>query len=215
VSAVIELRMADVQALRLGTSGLETLRSLAGPKARPLGQDRTAEYALLALAAADAYPGMREVTREFVFLPRERALVEYDIAIAADPPEPVTWRLVGTGNAESLLPQRKPSSETEFLHLIQMGERQTPGKIESDDLAGLRLAQWAILFYTEPRMALSAVSFEVDGPARMNFLIAGLAPGAWEIWRAGMREQEDGAVRPGSGVLSFEGKPGSYFLRAV
>jgi len=49
----------------------------------------------------------------------------------------------------------------------------------------------------------------------MKFLIIGLAPGAWEIWRAGMRELEDGAVAPESGVLYFEGKPGSYFLRAI
>jgi heparinase II-like protein len=103
----------------------------------------------------------------------------------------------------------------QFLHLIQMGERQTPGKIDSDDLAGLRLGQWAILFNTEMRMATSAVSFDVAGPAQMKFLIAGLAPGIWEIWRAGMREQDDVGVAPESGVLHFEGKPGSYFLRPL
>ena len=46
-------------------------------------------------------------------------------------------------------------------------------------------------------------------------LIAGMAPGVWEIWRAGMREHDDAAVAPESGLLRFDGKPGSYFLRAI
>ena len=96
-----------------------------------------------------------------------------------------------------------------------MGERQTPGKIDSEELAGLRLGSLVILFYTETHMARSAVSFDVAGPPEIKFLIVGLAPGAWEIWRAGMRELDDGAVAPESGVLYFEGKPGSYFLRHV
>jgi hypothetical protein len=189
---IIELRMADVEALRLGATGLETLRALAGSKARPLGHDRTVDSAFLAVQAEG-------IVREFVYLPNQRALIEYDA-------QPVTWRLQGHGNVQSPAPG---------LHLIQMGKPQTPGKIDSDDLSGLRLGEWAILFYTEPQMAKSAVSFDVEGPAGMKFLIAGLAPGIWEIWRAGMREQDDGAVAPESGVLYFVGKPGSYFLRPV
>src|SRR5262245_59239985 len=183
----ITVRMADVATLRLGTTGLERLRALAGPKARPLGHDRTAEFAFLAVEAAGA-------VRQFVFLPSRKALVEYDIAESA---ERIAWKLEGAGSV--LSPLRD-------LHLIQTGDRQQPGKIDSDDLAGLRLGEWAILFYTEPRMARSAVSFDVEGPAKMKFLIAGLAPGAWEIWHAGMRAQDDGAVAPQSGVLHFEGK---------
>jgi hypothetical protein len=193
MSVTIELRIADVEALRLGATGLETLRALAGPQARALGQDRTDDYAFLAVKAAP------DVIREFLFFPSQRAVVEYDIGA-------VTWKLVGTGKVQALTPE---------LHLIQSGERQTPGKIVSEELAGFRLGEWAILFYTEAHMAQTAVSFDVEGPPKMKFLIAGLAPGAWEIWRAGMRELEDGTVAPSSGVLFFEGKPGSYFLRNV
>ena len=175
-----------------------------------MGHDRTAEYAFLTVDAKRAYQGVQEVTRSFVFLPNLHALVEFDIAIAADAPAPVTWKLEGTGSVLAL-----PSDHNLFLHLIQMGERQTPGKIDSEELAGLRLGDLAILFYTETHMARSAVSFDVAGRPAMRFLIVGLAPGAWEIWRAGMRELEDGAVAPESGVLYFEGKPGSYFLRHV
>src|SRR5262245_53240279 len=115
MSATVELRMSDVQALHLGATGLETLRALAGPGVRPLGPDRTAEYAFLAVQS-------KGVIREFVFLPNQKALLEYDIA---DPAGPITWKLQGQGNAQSVLPE---------LHLIQTGERQSPGKVESDDL---------------------------------------------------------------------------------
>jgi hypothetical protein len=210
MSVVISLRTADVKALRLAATGLDTLRSLAGPQARPLGHDRQAGYAFLVVDARAAYPGLREVTRSFVFLPDQHALVEFDIAISGDPPVPVTWKLEGTGSVLTLL-----SNQTQFLHLVQTAAPQTPGKIDSEDLAGLRLGSLVILFYTETHMARSAVSFEVAGPPVMKFLVVGLAPGVWEIWRAGMRELDDGAVAPESGVLCFEGKPGSYFLRHV
>jgi hypothetical protein len=204
MSVVISLRMSDVQALRLAATGLDTLRSLAGPQARPLGHDRTAEYAFLAVKTKD------EAIRSWVFLPKLHALVEFDIAIPQDPPVPVTWRLQGSGNVLPLL-----AKDGLFLNLIQMGERQTPGKIDSEELAGLRLGNLVILFYTETQMARSAVSFDLTGPAAMKFLIVGLAPGTWEIWRAGMRELDDGEVAAESGVLYFPGKPGSYFLRHV
>jgi len=196
MSAAISLKMSDVAALRMQATGLETLRALAGPTARPLGHDRAEDYAFLAVQA----PG---VIREFVFFPGRKTLIEYDIA---NPPGTITWKLEGSGSSQTVVPE---------LHLIQMGERQTPGKVDSDDLAGLQLGALTILFHTEPRMAQSAVSFDVKGPAPMKFLIAGMAPGVWEIWRAGMREQDDVGVEPQAGILRFEGKPGSYFLRAI
>jgi hypothetical protein len=208
MSVVISLRMADVQALHLAATGLETLRSLAGAPAHPLGSDRTEEYAFLAVTAK--YAGLQEVMRSWVFLPKLRALIEFDIAALPDPPVPVTWKLEGPGNVLPLL-----AKDGLYLHLIQMADRQAPGKIDSEELAGLRLGSLVILFYTETHMSKSAVSFDVAGPASMKFLIAGLAPGEWEIWHAGMRALEDGAVARESGVLYFEGKPGSYFLRPL
>src|SRR5512132_2003197 len=139
MSVVSSLRMADVNALRLAATGLETLRALAGPQARPMGHDRPAEYAFLAVDAKPAYPGLQEVTRSFVFLPNQHALVEFDIAISADPPVPVAWKLEGAGSVVTLL-----SNETQFLHLVQTAGQQAPGKIESEDLAGLRLGGLAI-----------------------------------------------------------------------
>ena len=204
--AVITVRMQDVRALRLRGSGLETLRALAGPRARPLGHDAGADYAFLAVDAAAAYPGVRELVRSFVFLPRAAALVAFDTAAG-----PLQWVLEGAGKDDHAA--AVAVEESSSLHVIQMGAPQPLGKMESDDLAGVRLAGRVVAFHTETRMAQSAVSFEVAGPAALKFLITGLAPGPWEIWRAGMLEIDDSLVAPESGVLRFEGKPGSYFLR--
>jgi hypothetical protein len=215
MSVAILLKMEDVKALHLGATGLETLRGLAGPQARPLGHGRSADYAFLAVEDTRDFAGVRGLMRQFVYLPEQQAVVEYDLVLQPDPPVAVTWKLEGAGNVQSLLPEPKPRNEIKFLHLVQTGGRQTPGKIESDELVGLRLADWALLFYTEMQMAKSAVSFDVAGSGTLKFLITGLAPGVWEIWRAGMREQDDMGVPAESGVLRFDGKPGSYFLRAI
>src|SRR5689334_6726015 len=144
MSVVITLRMSDVETLRLARTGLDTLRSLAGPRARPLGHDRTEGYAVLAVDAKAAYPALQGGTRSFVFLPKLHVLVEFDIAIPQEPPVPVTWKLEGTGNVLPLL-----AKGGLFLNLIQLAARQTPGKIDSEELAGLRLGSLAILFFTE------------------------------------------------------------------
>jgi hypothetical protein len=191
--------MQDVRGLRLRESGLETLRALAGPAARPLGHARGDDYAFLAVSAG-AYP----VTRSFVFLPGFRALVTFDAA-AAD--VSLKWVLEGADQRETV------STESAALHVIQMAKPQPVGKVESDDLAGVRLGEWVVLFHTEMQMAQSAVSFDVAGPTALRFLLTGLAPGAWEIWRAGMLENDEVLVAPDAGALYLTGKPGSYFLR--
>jgi len=87
--------------------------------------------------------------------------------------------------------------------------------VESLDLAGVRLGGRVVFFHADTRSATSAVSFDVAGPARLKFLIVGLAVGTWEIWRNGFLLDAGGAVEPDSGVLSFEGPPGGYFLRRI
>jgi hypothetical protein len=202
--------MQDVRGLRLRASGLETLRAIAGAGARPLGHDAGPDYAFLAVDAARGYEGVRELTRSFVFLPGLEALIAYDIAA---PGTAVKWVAEGADKRDSV--GTVSAAESSALHVIQTGKAQAIGKIESDDLAGVRLAQHVVAFHTETRMAQSAVSFEVAGPPELKFLITGLAPGLWEIWRAGMLEISDSLVAPEAGALHFAGKPGSYFLRHV
>jgi hypothetical protein len=226
---VLKLRMADVAALRLGRTGLETLRPLVGAGPRALGHDRTPDYAFLAVDATGSYRGtLRQVVRSFVFLPNEATLVNCDIA-ESEPPVPVDWMLEGAeaGRLTIIQPRRakaaargrdlvvesrESTSDKLFLTLIHTAARPETGEIDSSDLAGVRLGERVILFVAETRMA-TAVSFDVAGPAALKFLIAGMAPGAWEIWRGGFLEITDVTVEKESGALSFEGKPGSYFLR--
>jgi len=89
------------------------------------------------------------------------------------------------------------------------------GPIESLDLAGARLAGRVVLFHADTRSATSAVSFDAGGPRKLKFVIVGLQVGTWEIWHNGFLVDAGGAVEPGSGVLSFEGAPGGYFLRRI
>ncbi len=89
------------------------------------------------------------------------------------------------------------------------------GEVDSLDLAGTRLGDWVVLFNVEQLSTRSAVWFEVKGGARLRFLVTGLAPGTWEIWRNGFLEDPGGVVWRGAGALYFEGEAGQYFLRRL
>ncbi|MFB3827265.1 MAG: hypothetical protein ACE15B_10875 [Bryobacteraceae bacterium] len=87
--------------------------------------------------------------------------------------------------------------------------------LESLDLAGVRIANRAVLFRTEATMARDAVSYVVEGGGKLKHLITGLAPGDWSIWWNGWLEDPGVFVEPSAGCLYFEGNAGSYFLRRV
>ena len=133
----------------------------------------------------------------------------------------MNWKLEGAtpGSASRILPrQGKAASATGdalLLNVVWTGEARPLAQIDSMDLAGVRIGNQVVAFNIETRMARSAVSFDVDGPAALKFLVTGLAPGEWEIWFAGMLEIPDAEVKPEAGVLYFEGRPGGYFLRRL
>ena len=86
-------------------------------------------------------------------------------------------------------------------------------KIEEIDFAGVVTAGWAVLFHNEASALRSTASFEIAAEGQLKFMICGLAPGGWEIWRNGWLDDTPGDVAARSGVLYFEGKGGSYFIR--
>jgi hypothetical protein len=89
-------------------------------------------------------------------------------------------------------------------------------RVSSLDLEGAETGEWAVLFHTEPRMARSAVSFETrQNTERVRAIVAGLAPGMWEVWRDGWVIEPEIPVRGPEGVLYFEARPGSYFIRRL
>lgn len=88
--------------------------------------------------------------------------------------------------------------------------------VDSIDVDGGISGGWAVVFYADQRMARSALSFDTgEGGENLRILVAGLAPGTWEIWRNGWLVDIDGAVKPEESVLRFNGRPGSYFLRRL
>lgn len=88
--------------------------------------------------------------------------------------------------------------------------------VSSLDLEGAIVNDWVLLFHTEARMARSALSFDTgSGSDLQRFLVTGLAPGTWEIWRDGWLVDIGLPVEPREAVLYFEGKRGSYFVRRL
>ena len=112
---------------------------------------------------------------------------------------------------------RLDTGRTEVTHegsTVRTPVKSTP--ITSLDLAGVRVGNTVVLFHTEKQMARSALSFDTgSGEGRLRFLVTGLAPGMWEIWRNGWLVEPEIVVRAGEGVLSFEERPGSYFIRRL
>lgn len=86
-------------------------------------------------------------------------------------------------------------------------------KIEGIDFTGAVTGGWSVLFHNDSRALRSNASFEVESASTLKFLIGGLAPGGWEIWRNGWLEDTKNGVDARSGVLYFEGAGGSYFIR--
>jgi hypothetical protein len=88
--------------------------------------------------------------------------------------------------------------------------------IESLDLAGVRHGKYVVLFHTEQGLARSALSFDTaEGNGEFRFIVTGMAPGMWEIWRNGWVVDIGVPVRKGESVLSFQGRAGSYFIRRL
>lgn len=86
-------------------------------------------------------------------------------------------------------------------------------KIDEVDFAGALVGDWAFFFHNEAHALRSTASFEVAAEGKLHFMICGLAPGAWDIWRNGWLEDTSSGVDARSGVLYFEGRAGSYFIR--
>jgi hypothetical protein len=162
-----------------------------GTKARLLGHDfgpreKSPEYAFL---AAEVSPQRSVVVLN---IGQQRALITCDIA-----------------KLETTVATIRYSFENKAEPAPAVND------VASVDLRGVRIANWVVLFHSETYSARSPLSFDVEGTEPLRFLITGLAPGTWEIWRNGWLEDPSGAVGRTSGALYFEGRPGSYFLRRV
>lgn len=113
-----------------------------------------------------------------------------------------------------------PAEDPRLLASIQFVENGhgSPVPIETIseiDLVGFRLADWVVLFHTGLNTARSAVYFEVQGDGNFHYLITGLTPGDWEVWRNGFLADPQASVSRNSSALYFEARAGNYFLRPL
>jgi hypothetical protein len=106
------------------------------------------------------------------------------------------------------------SIEIRFDGTVRTTAASTP--ISSLDLEGVRIGDAVVLFHTEAGLARSALSFDTgQGGGRLRYIVTGVAPGMWEVWRNGWVVDIGVPVRNGEGVLYFEERPGSYFIRRL
>jgi len=214
-------------------SELDALRALAGPGVRPVGYSRgpDARRPVYAFLAADLPGTGFRVARRSVALLKVAgswALAAFDFATPAVPGTRQVVRAAAGIACATLLPRdappgaseavwRKSAEDATFLRAAwpAAGPAATPALIWSLDLAGVRIGDRAVLFHTGAAMARSSVYFDLEGPAKLQYLVTGLAPGTWEIWWNGWLEDPQGGVEPEAGTLYFEGPPGSYYLRRL
>ena len=90
-----------------------------------------------------------------------------------------------------------------------------PQYISSLELEGVRIADRVVLFYVDLHMARSSLFYDLEGGAKLKQLVAGLAPGTWEIWRDGYLDDPQGFVPPQAGILYFEAPAGGYYLKKL
>lgn len=187
VCCPIEGRWWDAEALR---KALNVAESATQPLRHSHGPDAKApEYAYATTLVRSGAGATERVVRRSVVVLRVGAVLTLDM---------------GNGSAD------RP-----VLKVRNCGAGLSQGPIDSLDLAGARVADHVVLFHADTRSATSAVSFDVAGPARLKFIIVGLAVGTWEIWHNGFLVDPGGAVERDSGVLRFDGAPGGYFLRRI
>jgi hypothetical protein len=99
------------------------------------------------------------------------------------------------------------------LKIVRIEPEAGAKKIDDIDFNGAIVGDWVVLFHNEARALRSTASFAIAGDGKYKFMICGLAPGGWEVWRNGWLQDVKGDVDPRSGVLYFEGAAGSYFIR--
>jgi hypothetical protein len=180
---------------------LANLRRLADGK--PLGyacgpKPEAPEFAFAAIDTPEA--------RRFFLVMPDVGLVCCDLAGAGA-------RWVVEGSDPQLTPRTVVREDGVLVNALLVPPGLQPEPLSNVDVVGLQAGQRVAVFHREKQMQNSAVYFDAKGKGKLTCLVAGLAPGYWEVWWNGYLEDLEGMVRPESGALWFSGDPGSYFIR--
>lgn len=118
------------------------------------------------------------------------------------------------GGVQSVVRLNGGKTDIRFDGQVRTDAASVP--VTSLDLAGVIVGDAVVLFHTESGMARSALSFDTGkGGDKKRYVVTGVAPGLWEVWRNGWVVDIGVPVRAGEGVLYFEERPGSYFVRRL
>ncbi len=187
----------------LGSGPRKLLGRAAGPGYAMLAADQTERH------AAEA----RAVVRCFALLEaRPAALAAFDLIVPSAGSVETVWKMTGSLARTELRSGAGPGDRI-YLNVLDAAAR--PGGVREAggiDLAGAVCCNWAVLFHTESHSARSPLFFTAPQGAS-KFLLIGLAPGDWDVWRDGFLEAGQGIVQPEEASLYFEGPAGTYFLR--
>ena len=129
-----------------------------------------------------------------------KQLLAFDIASA-----PFAWSF---GGAVVHVLQAPPlNSETPYA----LASTLPCELVRGVDLVGALWNDWVVLFHTGLNAAQSSLSFDSKGG--WQYLLTGLGPGSWDVWRDGWLEEMAIPIRPPTASLRFTGEPGSFFIR--
>ena len=121
---------------------------------------------------------------------------------------PWQWTHDAVDGLESVVLRSDP-----WLLAFRPKDAAAPRLIPEVDLIGIALPDWYVWFHRDVVSAQSAISFLLPPGAETNFLLAGMAPGAWDVWLDGWVQETPMRVSPEQGAAYWRGKPGSYFFR--
>ena len=188
-----------------------TLRS-AFADAKPVGYFSTDELACVIVDATEAYHGAAKAVQRSVVVLKQNTLIMFDVVAGGTK---AFWALNGdTANLNhKSIPFSNGTSDQVFLNVFQEKTAANIGVLSTLDLAGVRIGEYAILFYVDVRAGRSAVFFDSNGGDKLKTLVAGLAPGSWEVWRNGWLDEPRVVVTREANALYYEGEPGGYFLK--
>ena len=156
----------------------------------------------VSFAAADLSVAEATVRRSAVLLRSERENAAAFLFDAAS--VPFSWHF-SEPDVHVILPPR-PREETLALACTDAADT-----LRGIDLVGACWRDWVVLFHAGLTVAHSSVSF--DAGRGRKYLVTGLGPGSWDVWRDGWLDEMGLPVRPAEAALRFDGEPGSFFIR--
>ncbi|WP_168735986.1 heparin/heparin-sulfate lyase HepB [Cohnella fermenti] len=122
----------------------------------------------------------------------------------------------GGGWRMELSPQTA-KAEDYFLNVLQVGDADSEveslpvARIETDDAAGVVIADRVVVFGKNKLRTSADVEFEFSGEGEYELTVADLTAGTWTVERDGIT-MDEAIVTEEGGVAVFHGEPGAYRL---